>query len=84
MMNEKIAVAVVVDAETAEKIAKEVKREAFRDELSNLLSRMEKEGFDLAISDHPSSGKQVFTNTIAINSKYFNTMDRYANYVNKR
>lgn len=84
MMNEKIAVAVVVDAETAEKIAKEVKREAFRDELNDILTRMKQEGFELAISDQPANCKLTFTNIIAINSQRFNIRDRFASYVNKR
>ena len=83
-MNEKIAVAVVVDAETAEKIAKEVKREAFRDELTAILERMDQEGFRLAISDHPEKCDPFFTSNIVINTKYFNSRDRYASYVNKR
>jgi hypothetical protein len=83
-MNEKIAVAVVVDAETAEKIAKEVKRETLRDELTAILDRMKQEGFRLAISDHPEKCDPFFTNTIVINTEYFNSRDRYSNYVNKR
>lgn len=84
MMNEKIAVAVVVDVETADKIAKEVKREALRDELIAILGRMEQEGFRLAVSDHPEKCDPSFTSIIVINTKYFNSRDRYANYVNKR
>jgi hypothetical protein len=83
-MNEKIAVAVVVDAETAEKIAKEVKRETLRDELTAMLNRMEQEGFRLAISDHPEKCDPFFTDNIVINARYFNSRDRYASYVNKR
>ena len=41
MMREKVAVAVMVDAEIAEKIATEVKREARRDELDDILTRID-------------------------------------------
>lgn len=83
-MNEKIAVAVVVDVETADKIAREVKREALRDELIAILNRMEQEEFRLAISDHPEQCASTFTGNIVISAKYFNSRDRYASYVNKR
>lgn len=81
---EKIAVTAIVDTETADKIAKEVKRETLRDELTAILDRMEQEGFHLAISDHPGKCDPTFTDNIVINTKYFNSYDRYANYVNKR
>lgn len=83
-MNEKVAVAVVVDAEIAEKIATEVKREALRDELATILNRMEQEGFKLAISDKPDKSVAAFDSNIIINSKYFNYRDRHATYVDIR
>ena len=83
-MNEKVAVAVMVDAEIAEKIAKEVKREALRDELATILDRMEQEGFKLAISDKPDKSVAAFDSNIIINSKYFNYRDRHATYIDIR
>ena len=84
MMSEKVAVAVMVDAEIAEKIAKEVKREALRDELATILDRMEQEGFKLAISDKPDKSVAAFDSNIIINSKYFNYRDRHATYIDIR
>ena len=83
-MSEKVAVAVMVDAEIAEKIAKEVKREALRDELATILDRMEQEGFKLAISDKPDKSVAAFDSNIIINSKYFNYRDRHATYIDIR
>lgn len=83
-MNEKVAVAVMVDAEIAEKIAMEVKREALRDELATILNRMEQEGFKLAISDKPDKSVAAFDSNIIINSKYFNYRDRHATYIDIR
>ena len=84
MMSEKIAVAVVVDAEIAEKINMEVKREALRDELAAILNRIEQEGFKLAISDKPDKTVAAFDSNIIINSKYFNYRDRHATYIDIR
>ena len=84
MMSEKVAVAVMVDAEIAEKIATEVKREALRDELATILNRMEQEGFKLAISDKPDKSVAAFDSNIIINSKYFNYRDRHATYIDIR
>ena len=84
MMSEKVAVAVMVDAEIAEKIATEVKREALRDELATILNRIEQEGFKLAISDKPDKSIAAFDSNIIINSKYFNYRDRHATYIDIR
>ena len=84
MMSEKIAVAVMVDAEIAEKIATEVKREALRDELATILNRIEQDGFKLAISDKPDKSVAAFDSNIIITSKYFNYRDRHATYIDIR
>ena len=84
MMSEKVAVAVMVDAEIAEKITTEVKREALRDELAAILNRIEQEGFKLAISDKPDKSVAAFDSNIIINSKYFNYRDRHATYIDIR
>ena len=84
MMSEKVAVAVMVDAEIAEKIATEVKREALRDELATILNRIEQEGFKLAISDKHDKSVADFDSNIIINSKYCNYRDRHATYIDIR
>lgn len=82
-MNEKIAVAVVVDTATADRITKEVEREAYRDELVSILDRMKQAGFNLAISNTPSKCNVIFSNDIVISSNYFSSRDNCFSCVNK-
>lgn len=70
-MMEKIAVAVVVNSQTAERIQKEIIRQAFVEELSNLWHRMRDAGFKMEIVGSPDPNLTMFGNKIQLPASYF-------------
>ena len=68
---EKIAVAVVVNSQTAERIQKEVIRQNFVEEFDNLYRRMREAGFRLEIVGTPDPNFTMFGNKIQVPASYF-------------
>ena len=68
---EKIAVAVVVNSQTAERIQKEVIRQNFVEEFDNLYRRMREAGFRLEIVGTPDPNLTMFGNKIQVPASYF-------------
>ena len=68
---EKIAVAVVVNSQTAERIQKEVIRQNFVEEFDNLYRRMREAGFRLEIIGTPDPNLTMFGNKIQVPASYF-------------
>lgn len=68
---EKIAVGVVVNPQTAGRIQKEVIRQSFVDDLTDLLNRMFEAGFRLEIAAYPDPEQTMFSNKIQIPPTYF-------------
>lgn len=81
-MNEKIAVAVVVNAETAKRIEREVTRQALIVELENVMLRIKDAGFKMEIVGTPSSNVTMFTTKIQIPANRF--MNSQTNEYNMR
>lgn len=71
MMNEKIAVAVVVNAETAKRIEREVMRQALVAELDDVMRRIKEAGLKMEIVGSPSSNATMFTAKIQIPADRF-------------
>ena len=71
MMNEKIAVAVVVNAETAKRIEREVMRQAFVAELMDLKKRMTEAGFSWKIVGTADPNQTMFGTEVQIPAAYF-------------
>lgn len=70
-MNEKIAVAVVVNAETAKRIEREVMRQAFVAEFMDLKKRMTDAGFSWKIVGTADPNKTMFGTEMQIPASYF-------------
>ena len=70
-MNEKIAVAVVVNAETAKRIEREVMRQALVAELDDVMRRIKEAGLKMEIVGTPSSNTTMFTTKIQIPANRF-------------
>jgi len=68
---EKIAVAVVVNSQTAERIQKEVIRQAFVEEVNGLCRRMREAGFKLEVVGTPDPDFTMFGNKIQLPASYF-------------
>lgn len=68
---EKIAVAVVVNSQTAERIQKEVVRQGFVEELSDLVHRMRDAGFKMEVVGTPNPDSTMFGNRIQVPASYF-------------
>lgn len=68
---EKIAVAVVVNSQTAERIQKEVIRQAFVEEITDLYHRMREAGFKLEVVGTPDPNFTMFGNKIQLPASYF-------------
>jgi hypothetical protein len=68
---EKIAIGVVVNPQTADRIQKEVIRQSFVDDLTDLLNRMFEAGFRLEITAYPNPEQTMFSNKIQIPPTYF-------------
>lgn len=68
---EKIAVAVVVNSQTAERIQKEVIRQAFVEEITDLCHRMREAGFKLEVVGTPDPNFTMFGNKIQLPASYF-------------
>ena len=68
---EKIAVAVVVNSQTAERIQKEVIRQAFVEEVNGLCRRMREAGFKLEVVGTPDPDFTMFGNKIQVPASYF-------------
>lgn len=68
---EKIAVAVVVNSQTAERIQKEVIRQAFVEEVTDLCRRMREAGFKLEVVGTPDPNFTMFGNKIQLPASYF-------------
>jgi len=68
---EKIAVAVVVNSQTAERIQKEVIRQAFVEEVNDLCRRMREAGFKLEVVGTPDPDFTMFGNKIQLPASYF-------------
>lgn len=68
---EKIAVAVVVNPQTADRIQKEIVRQSFVEEIDALFSRMSKAGFKPEIVGDPNPEKTMFSSKIQIPASYF-------------
>ena len=68
---EKIAVAVVVNSQTAERIQKEVIRQNFVEEFDNLYRRMHEAGFRLEIVGTPDPNFTMFGKKIQVPAGYF-------------
>lgn len=68
---EKIAVAVVVNSQTAERIQREAIRQAFVEELNDLVHRMRDAGFKMEIVDSSDPNSTMFGNKIQIPASYF-------------
>lgn len=68
---EKIAVAVVVNPQTAARIQKEVIRQAFVDEINDLYKRIHEAGFSLEVADNPIPDVTSFSKVIQIPASCF-------------
>ena len=68
---EKIAVAVIVNSQTAERIQKEAIRQNFVEEFDNLYRRMREAGFRLEIVGTPDPNLTMFGNKIQVPASYF-------------
>lgn len=71
MMDEKIAVAVVVNAETAKRIEREVVRQALVAELDDVMRRIKEAGLRIEIVGTPSSNVTMFTTKIQVPANRF-------------
>ena len=68
---EKIAVAVVVNPQTADRIQKEIVRQNFVEEINALHRRLSQAGFKLEIDGHPDPEKNMFSDKIQLPASYF-------------
>lgn len=68
---EKIAVAVVVSPKTADRIQKEIIRQGFAEEITDLFNRLSNAGFKLEVVGHPDPEKTMFTSKIQIPASRF-------------
>jgi hypothetical protein len=68
---EKIAVAVVVNPQTADRIQKEIIRQGFVDEITDLFRRLSKAGFKPEVVGDPDPEKTMFSSKIQLPASYF-------------
>ena len=68
---EKIAVAVVVNPQTADRIQKEIVRQNFVEEINALYRRLSQAGFQLEIAGHPNDERNMFSDKIQIPASHF-------------
>lgn len=68
---EKIAVAVVVNPQTADRIQKEIIRQGFAEEITDLFHRLSKAGFKLEVTGHPDPERNMFSSKIQLPASYF-------------